>query len=77
MTMSGFVKLLLIFVGIALLPPGFCSLYFIFEVIRTGDSIRGPNGGIFIAIWGASFIIAALGVWLVRTAVKQPSSPAA
>jgi hypothetical protein len=77
MTMSGFVKFLLIFVGIALLLPGFCSLYFIFELTRTGDSLRGANGILILTIWGASFVVAALGVWLVRTAVKQPCSPRA
>ena len=74
--MSGFVKFLLIFVGIALLLPGFCSLYFIFEIARTSGNMF-DLGGLFVIVWGGTFIIAALGVWLIRTAVKQRSSPRA
>jgi hypothetical protein len=74
--MSDLVRYILIAVGALLLLPGFCSLYFIFEIGRTPGNVF-ELGGLFIVVWGASFLITALGVWLIRTAVKRPSRPAA
>ena len=74
--MSDLVRYILIAVGVLLLFPGLCSLYFIFEIGRTPGNMF-DLGGLFIVTWGVSFVVAALGVWLIRTAVKRPSRPAA
>jgi uncharacterized membrane protein YjjB (DUF3815 family) len=67
-------KFLLVVAGLILLLPGACSLYFIFEFLKNARNF-GPGDGIVVAIWVVSLIVFALGVWLIRTAVKMPARP--
>lgn len=70
--MSDTVRYILVAVGALLLLPGLCSLYFIFEFARTSGNVL-EFGGLFLIIWVGTFIIAALGVWLMRAALKKPA----
>jgi hypothetical protein len=70
--MSGLVRYILVGVGALLLLPGLCSLYFIFEFARTSGNVL-DLGGLFLIVWGGTFIIAVLGVWLMRAALKKPA----
>jgi hypothetical protein len=70
--MSGLVRYILVAVGALLLLPGLCSLYFIFEFARTSGNVL-DLGGLFLIVWGGTFIIAVLGVWLMRAALKKPA----
>ena len=74
--MPRFVKFLLVAAGFILLLPGACSLYFMFEFLRNARNL-GPRDHVIVVIWVVTLVVAALGIWVIRTAAKLPVRPQA
>jgi hypothetical protein len=64
---SGVVTALLLIVGILLLAPGVCALFFIPIYVSSPSQV--PSG--IMQIWVISFIISALGIALIVFAARR------
>jgi hypothetical protein len=63
---GGFLAALLILIGIVLLLPGLCSLFFVTAFL----SGKGSAGGLGV-LWLITFVVAAGGILLIRYAWRN------
>ncbi|MET0708910.1 MAG: hypothetical protein ABWY82_19010 [Tardiphaga sp.] len=65
-------QIVMLAVGILLLLPGACSLFFIVSLIAEKPSnLSDPYVGMFYGFWLVSFVISAVGVALIWAARKK------
>lgn len=62
--LGGCIVALLVVIGIVLLLPGLCSLIFVL-------AYQGEGAGSVGLLWLITFVIAALGIMLMRYAIKN------
>jgi hypothetical protein len=72
------VTALLVIVGIILLLPGLCTLYFARELTRHNglsallDLFKGGSiANLLLLCWGVSLVLTLLGAWLLRRAWRR------
>ena len=72
-------QIVMLAVGILLLLPGACSLFFIVATIpdKPSSPFSDPYMEIFYGFWVMSFIISAAGVALIWAARKRARTPLA
>jgi uncharacterized BrkB/YihY/UPF0761 family membrane protein len=66
-------QIVLLIVGIILLLPGACSLFFMISLIaeKPSNPFSDPYVEIFYGLWIVSFIVSAIGVALIYAARKK------
>jgi hypothetical protein len=62
--LHGCLVVLVVLIGIALLLPGVCSLFFMV-------AFKGEAGGSLGALWLVSFIVAGCGIALIAWAIRR------
>jgi len=72
-------QIVLLVVGILLLLPGACSLFFMISLIaeKPSSPFSDPYVEIFYGFWFVSFIISAIGIALIVAARKKAPTPPA
>ena len=68
----------LILLGILLLLPGLCTVFYAFQVIAAGDLVRlvtrDPYFQLVLFVWIISLLISLGGVFLIRYALRRSRS---
>ncbi len=72
-------QIILLIVGILLLFPGACSLFFIVALIseKPSNPFSDPYVGMFYGFWFVSFVISAIGIALIWAARQKARTPPA
>ncbi len=72
-------QIILLIVGIVLLFPGACSLFFIVALIseKPSNPFSDPYVEVFYGFWVVSFVISAVGIALIWAAREKARTPPA